>query len=93
MKKTIVSILVLTFFNLIIAQEANKKCKEEVINGNVKLVGCIDVEGNIHGYGTYTLEDGSVLIEGQWKRGKLNGKGRKIFITCLLYTSPSPRDS
>ena len=81
MKKTILSILLLTFFNLIIAQEANKKCKEEVINGNVKLVGCIDVEGNIHGYGTYTLEDGSVLIEGQWKRGKLNGKGRKIFIT------------
>jgi clan AA aspartic protease (TIGR02281 family) len=81
MNKTILFSVLLLFSNLISAQNSKKNCKEELINGNVKLLGCIDVEGNLHGYGTYTLEDGSVFIEGEWNRGKLNGKGRKIFIS------------
>ena len=80
MNKTILFSVLLLFSSLLSGQNSKKNCKEELINGNVKLLGCIDVEGNLHGYGTYTLEDGSVFSEGEWKRGKLNGKGRKIFI-------------
>ena len=81
MKKIILSSLFLLFFKFNIGQESIKKCNEEVISGIEKRVGCIDVEGNLHGYGTYTLQDGSLLMQGEWKRGKLDGKGKKITVT------------
>ena len=81
MKKITLSIFSLILCNLTFSQDSYKKCKEESIKGNVKLVGCIDVEGKLHGYGIYTLSDGSLYAEGIWKRGKLNGNGVRTFST------------
>jgi hypothetical protein len=81
MKKIIFSLFSILLINISWSQTTNKKCKEESVEGNVKLVGCIDVEGKLHGYGTYTLSDGSLYAEGIWKRGKLNGKGVRTFST------------
>ena len=79
MKKIIITIFSLLIFSLNFSQDVSKKCKEESIKGNVKLVGCIDVEGKLHGYGVYTLSDGSLYAEGIWNRGKLNGKGIRTY--------------
>ena len=81
MNKIILSIFLLLISNITSSQDLYKKCKEESIKGNVKLVGCIDVEGKLHGYGTYTLSDGSLYVEGIWKRGKLKGRGTRTFLT------------
>ena len=60
-------------------------------------VGEWNEEGEPDGNGTmYYIEGG--ICEGRWQKGKLNGEGRRIsplgdVYTCLLYTSPSPRDS
>lgn len=80
MKKIILSSIFLVLFNFINAQDINKRCKEESTIGNVKLVGCIDVEGKLHGYGTYALTDGTLIIKGMWRRGKLNGEGIKTIL-------------
>ena len=48
-------------------------------------------DGAKNGQGT-SFMDGCYYV-GEWKDGKFNGQGTLYFTSCLLYTSPSPRDS
>ena len=64
-------------------------------------------DGKQSGMGTAFYADKCNVYEGEWKNGKRNGHGKLTWAngdtyegewvddvrTCLLYTSPSPRDS
>ena len=55
-------------------------------------------DGKLHGVGVCLYTDGS-RYQGDWKAGLKSGRGTHSFASgdqfegCLLYTSPSPRDS
>ena len=61
-------------------------------NGQVSCQGEF-TDGQKSGTWKYFLNNGQMQSSGRYKDGKIAGRWKWFYKTCLLYTSPSPRDS